>query len=103
MSKIKEHNAGTNLTTKFDVIIIQQTCPDIIRSCEIMDMKRVGSRFDKAIDMDPNELAKHAQHILKTRSDDSRFCLVIACGGGEFEVKDEHVKFPVTLSTMICG
>ncbi|KAL2921671.1 Gag-Pol polyprotein [Bienertia sinuspersici] len=66
-------------------------------------MKRVGSRFDKAVDMDPNDLTKYAHNILKTRGDESRLCHATACAGGEFEVRDGHVKFPVTLSNMICG
>ncbi|XP_021762508.1 uncharacterized protein LOC110727249 [Chenopodium quinoa] len=52
-------------------------------------MKRIGARFDKAIDM--------------TRSDESRFSHVTACGGGEFKVRDGHVKFPVTLGNMSYG
>ncbi|KAL2898118.1 Filamentous hemagglutinin [Bienertia sinuspersici] len=66
-------------------------------------MKRVGSRFDKAVDMDPNDLTEYAHNILKIRGDESRLCHATACGGGEFEVRNGHVKFPVTLSSMICG
>ncbi|XP_021758389.1 uncharacterized protein LOC110723345 [Chenopodium quinoa] len=66
-------------------------------------MKRVGARFDKAIDMDPNILTEHAQQILQTRSSDYRFFHVTSYGGGEFEVRDGHVKFPIRLTTMTCG
>ncbi|XP_021737527.1 uncharacterized protein LOC110704047 [Chenopodium quinoa] len=66
-------------------------------------MKRIGSRFDKVIDMDPNELTEHAKEVLETRSEESRLCHVTAAGGREFEVRDGHVKFPVTLQTMTCG
>ncbi|XP_057532945.1 uncharacterized protein LOC130810837 [Amaranthus tricolor] len=66
-------------------------------------MKRMGSRFDKAISMEPNDLTEHAKGVLATRTDDSRFCHVIPAGGGEFEVRDGHVKFPVTLGNMTCG
>ncbi|XP_021717502.1 uncharacterized protein LOC110685289 [Chenopodium quinoa] len=66
-------------------------------------MKRMGSRFDKAIDMDPNELTEFAKGVLETRSEESRLCHVTAADGGEFKVRDGHVKFPVTLQTMTCG
>ncbi|XP_021773737.1 uncharacterized protein LOC110737714 [Chenopodium quinoa] len=66
-------------------------------------MKRMGSRFDKAVNMEPNELTEYAKGILETRSDESRFCHVTAAGGGEFEVRVGHVKFLVTLGNMTCG
>ncbi|XP_021761743.1 uncharacterized protein LOC110726568 [Chenopodium quinoa] len=66
-------------------------------------MKRMGSKFDKAVDMEPNELTEHAKGVLETRTDESRFCHVTAAGGGEFEVRDGHVKFLVTLGNMTCG
>ncbi|XP_057548124.1 uncharacterized protein LOC130826559 [Amaranthus tricolor] len=66
-------------------------------------MKRMGSRFDKAVSMEPNDLTEHAKGVLATRTDDSRFCHVTAAGGGEFEVRDGHVNFPVTLGNMTCG
>ena len=66
-------------------------------------MKRMGSRFDKALGMEPNELTEHAKGVLATRTDESRFCHVTAAGGGEFEVRDGHVKFPVTLGNMTYG
>ncbi|XP_021748536.1 uncharacterized protein LOC110714341 [Chenopodium quinoa] len=44
-------------------------------------MKRVGARFDQAIDMEPHQLTEYAQNILQSRSDDSRFCHVTACSG----------------------
>ncbi|XP_021753878.1 uncharacterized protein LOC110719266 [Chenopodium quinoa] len=69
-------------------------------------MKRVGSRFDKAINMEPDQLIEYAQNILQSRSDDSRFCHVTLCGGGgerEFEVRDRHVKFPINQDLMTCG
>ncbi|XP_021744717.1 uncharacterized protein LOC110710694 [Chenopodium quinoa] len=66
-------------------------------------MKRIGARFDKAIDMELNQLTEYAKGILESRSEDSRFCHVTACGGGEFEVRDGHLKFLVTLKTMTCG
>lgn len=62
-------------------------------------MKRVGERFDKAIDMDPNALTDHAHQILQSRSDDSRFYHVTSCGGGEFEVRDGLFKFLVRRQT----
>ncbi|XP_021760677.1 uncharacterized protein LOC110725521 [Chenopodium quinoa] len=63
----------------------------------------MGSRYDKAIDMDPNELTEFAKGVLETRSEESRLCHVTAADGGEFEVRDGHVKFPLTLQTMTCG
>ncbi|XP_057529414.1 uncharacterized protein LOC130807995 [Amaranthus tricolor] len=66
-------------------------------------MKRMGSRFDKVVSMEPNDLTEHAKGVLATRTDDSRFCHVTAAGGGEFEVRDGHVKFLVTLGNMTCG
>ncbi|KAL2930007.1 Protein bassoon, partial [Bienertia sinuspersici] len=59
--------------------------------------------FDKAVDMNPNDLTEYAHNILKIRADESRLCHATACEGGEFEVRVGHVKFPVTLSSMIYG
>ncbi|XP_021722417.1 uncharacterized protein LOC110689896 [Chenopodium quinoa] len=66
-------------------------------------MKRIGSRFDKAIDMEPNELTEYAKGVLETRSDESRFCHMTTASVGEFKVRDGHVKFPATLGNMTCG
>ncbi|CAO2820678.1 unnamed protein product [Amaranthus hypochondriacus] len=48
-------------------------------------MKRMGSRFDKAVDMEPSELTEHAKGVLESRADEFRFCHATAAGGGEFE------------------
>ncbi|KAL2897259.1 Filamentous hemagglutinin [Bienertia sinuspersici] len=49
-------------------------------------MKRIGSRYDKVIDMGCEELTDYATMILKTRTDESRLCYATACGADEFEV-----------------
>ncbi|XP_021774172.1 uncharacterized protein LOC110738111 [Chenopodium quinoa] len=66
-------------------------------------MKRIGSRFDKSLTMGDMDLTEYADKILQTRSDESRLCYAIPCGGDEFEVRDQHVHFPIKLSTGICG
>ena len=66
-------------------------------------MKRMGSKFDKAVSMEPNDLTEHAKGVLVIRTDDSRFCHVTLAGGGEFKVRDGHVKFSVTLGNITCG
>ncbi|XP_021766147.1 uncharacterized protein LOC110730637 [Chenopodium quinoa] len=48
-------------------------------------------------------LEEYAKGIIESRSEDSRFCHVTACGSGEFEVRDGHVNFPVTLGNKTCG
>ncbi|KAL2934726.1 Protein FAR1-RELATED SEQUENCE 8 [Bienertia sinuspersici] len=48
-------------------------------------MKRMGSRFDKAIDMEPNTLTEFAMKVLEDRGQESRLCYVVSTGGGEFE------------------
>ncbi|KAL2942890.1 Filamentous hemagglutinin, partial [Bienertia sinuspersici] len=70
--------------------------------CQKDDWTFISDRM-RAVDMDPNDLTEYAHNILKIRGDESRLCQATACGGGEFEVRDGHVKFPVTLSSMICG
>ncbi|KAL2906147.1 Titin-like protein, partial [Bienertia sinuspersici] len=97
MSKIKEHDEAAeqylrNVDEQWSSITVRTWI-----------MKRVGSRFDKVVDMDPNDLTEYAHNILKIRGDESRLCHATACGWGEFEVRDGHVKFPVTLSNMIYG
>ena len=57
----------------------------------------MGSRFDKAVDMEPNELTEHAKGVLATRTDEPRFCHATTAGGGGFEMRDGYVKFPVIL------
>ena len=66
-------------------------------------MKRMGSRFDKAVGIEPNELTENAKRVLETKTDESRFCHVTAAIGGEFEIRDGHLKFSVTLGNMTCG
>ncbi|KAL2929102.1 Cyclic nucleotide-binding domain-containing protein 2 [Bienertia sinuspersici] len=53
-------------------------------------MKRMGCRFDKAIDMEPNPLPEFAMKVLEERGQESRLCSVVSTGGGEFEVRDGH-------------
>lgn len=50
-------------------------------------MKRIDQRFDKAFDFDDKQLTDYDAAILESRSDDSRLCYAMSCGGGEFEVK----------------
>ncbi|XP_056690471.1 uncharacterized protein [Spinacia oleracea] len=66
-------------------------------------MERIGVRFSKAANMEPNHLTGYAKIEMELRSAESRFCYSTACGGGEFEVKDGNVKFPVKLHTRTCG
>ncbi|XP_021748812.1 uncharacterized protein LOC110714578 [Chenopodium quinoa] len=75
----------------------------ILEAIRQWGMKRIGSRFDKAVSMGDMELTEYAAKILQTRSDESRFCYAILCGGDEFEVRDQHVHFPIKLNTGICG
>ncbi|KAL2944237.1 Disintegrin and metalloproteinase domain-containing protein 29 [Bienertia sinuspersici] len=70
--------------------------------CQKDDWTFISDRM-RAVDMDPNDLTEYAHNILKIRGDESRLCHATACGGGEFEVRDGHVKFPITLSNMIYG
>ncbi|XP_021774652.1 uncharacterized protein LOC110738561 [Chenopodium quinoa] len=49
------------------------------------------------------ELTEYATKILQTRSDESRFCYATPCGGNEFEVRDQHVYFPIKLGAGTCG
>ncbi|XP_057252075.1 uncharacterized protein LOC130592036 [Beta vulgaris subsp. vulgaris] len=64
---------------------------------QVWSMKIIGARFDKAVDMESGQLTDYATKVLKTRSGESRFCHATPCGGGEFEVTDEHVNFPTNL------
>ncbi|XP_021847076.2 uncharacterized protein [Spinacia oleracea] len=66
-------------------------------------MERVGARFDMAIDMEDGQLTEYAKKEVDERTGESRFCYATACGGGEFEVRDAHVNFPIRLSTRSCG
>ncbi|XP_021736444.1 uncharacterized protein LOC110702993 [Chenopodium quinoa] len=92
MSKIKEtvccdHNT-TNFVESFKAITKSNRDMPMLTLLEAVRnwcMKRMGSRFDKAVDMEPNQLTEHAQGVLETRTDESRFCHVTTAGGGEFE------------------
>ncbi|XP_021766602.1 uncharacterized protein LOC110731059 [Chenopodium quinoa] len=66
-------------------------------------MKRIGVRYEKAAAMGPDDLTEYASRILQSRSDESRLCYATACGGGEFEVRDRHVLYPIKLQTGTCG
>ncbi|XP_021765851.1 uncharacterized protein LOC110730371 [Chenopodium quinoa] len=66
-------------------------------------MNRMAPRFDKAPSMGDRDLTEYATKILQQRSDESRFCYATPCGGDEFEVKDQHVHFPIKLGTGTCG
>ncbi|XP_048496412.1 uncharacterized protein LOC104906852 [Beta vulgaris subsp. vulgaris] len=48
-------------------------------------------------------LEDYAKMILESRSDESRFCYATSCGGGEYEVRDGNVTFPITLTNYKCG
>ncbi|XP_010695391.2 uncharacterized protein LOC104908037 [Beta vulgaris subsp. vulgaris] len=66
-------------------------------------MKKMGARFDRAVDMEPTDLTEYATKLLEVRADESRFFHVVEAGGGEFEVLDDHVHFPIRLETRTCG
>ncbi|XP_056693176.1 uncharacterized protein [Spinacia oleracea] len=66
-------------------------------------MQRVGARFDKAVDMEEGQLTAYALKELEERTAESRLCYATACGGGEFEVRDGHVNFPIRLATRSCA
>ncbi|XP_057532223.1 uncharacterized protein LOC130810256 [Amaranthus tricolor] len=100
-----DHNT-TNSVESFNAItkanrdmLVLTLLEDVRNWC----MKRMGSRFDKVVSIEPNDLVEHAKGVLATRTDDSKLCHVTAAGGGEFKVRDGHVKFPVTLGNMTCG
>ncbi|XP_057247171.1 uncharacterized protein LOC104883618 [Beta vulgaris subsp. vulgaris] len=57
----------------------------LLEEIRIWCMKRMGERFDKAVDIRPTDLRDYAKRILETRSDESRFCYATSCGGGEYE------------------
>ncbi|XP_057543804.1 uncharacterized protein LOC130823186 [Amaranthus tricolor] len=100
-----DHNT-TNFVESFNAITKANRDMPVLTLLEAVRnwcMKRMDSRFDKAVDMEPNELTEHAKGVLATRTDEFRFYHVTAAGGGEFEVRDDHVKFPVTLGNMTCG
>ncbi|XP_057543517.1 uncharacterized protein LOC130821753 [Amaranthus tricolor] len=100
-----DHNT-TNFVESFNAITKANRDMPVFTLLEAVRnwcLKRMSSRFDKAVGMEPNELTEHAKGVLATRTDESRFYLVTATGGGEFEVRDGHVKFPVTLGNMTCG
>ncbi|XP_010678154.1 uncharacterized protein LOC104893718 [Beta vulgaris subsp. vulgaris] len=71
---------------------------NILEAIRVWSMKRIGARFDKAIDMEPGHLTHYATKVLQTRSGESRFCQATPCGGGEFEVTDENVKILARIS-----
>ncbi|XP_021745682.1 uncharacterized protein LOC110711581 [Chenopodium quinoa] len=100
-----DHNT-TNFVESFNVITKSNRDMPALTLLEALGnwcMKKMGSRFDKAIDMEPNELTEYAKGVLETRTDESRFCHVTAAGGGKFEDRDGHVKFPITLGNMSYG
>ncbi|XP_057540737.1 uncharacterized protein LOC130818590 [Amaranthus tricolor] len=100
-----DHNT-TNFVESFNAITkANRDMPMLILLEAVRNwcMKRMGFRFDKAVGMEPNDLTEHAKGVLATRTDESRFCHVTAAGGGEFKVRDGHVKFPVTLENMTYG
>ncbi|XP_057250635.1 uncharacterized protein LOC125497843 [Beta vulgaris subsp. vulgaris] len=45
----------------------------------------------------------HYDFVLETRSGESRLCHATPCGGGEFEVTDDNVTFPINLARLSCG
>ncbi|XP_048490065.1 uncharacterized protein LOC125492019 [Beta vulgaris subsp. vulgaris] len=63
----------------------------------------MGARFDRTVDMEPNDLTDYGTKLLEVRADESRFCHVVEAGGGEFEVLDDHVHFPIRLESRMCG
>ncbi|XP_057246725.1 uncharacterized protein LOC130589473 [Beta vulgaris subsp. vulgaris] len=75
----------------------------LLEEIRIWCMKRTGARFDKAVYIGPTDLTDYAKRILETRSDESRFCYATSCGGGEYEVRDGNVNFPITLTNYKCG
>ncbi|XP_010677704.2 uncharacterized protein LOC104893303 [Beta vulgaris subsp. vulgaris] len=76
---------------------------NLLEAIRVWSMKRIGARFDKAIDMEPGQLTEYATKVLETRSGESRFCHATPCGGGEFEVTDDNVTFPINLARLGCG
>ncbi|XP_021735144.1 uncharacterized protein LOC110701831 [Chenopodium quinoa] len=66
-------------------------------------MKRIGSRFDKDMGKGDMDLTEYATKILQARLDESRLCYATPCGGDEFEVRDQHVHFPIKLTRGTCG
>ncbi|XP_056696840.1 uncharacterized protein [Spinacia oleracea] len=66
-------------------------------------MQRIGVRFDKAVNMEPHQLTEYARQELELRGAESRFCYSTPCGGGEYEVRDGNVHFPVRIDTRRCG
>lgn len=64
--------------------------------------KRIGARSDRATDLDANQLTKYAKKVLKTKSDDSRFCYAITCGVGELEERYRHPNFHIKLEDGKC-
>ncbi|KAL2893839.1 Bardet-Biedl syndrome 7 protein-like protein [Bienertia sinuspersici] len=89
---------GISLTLKFVVITTQQTLLSLLmltqngnrdmpvltllKAVRTWIMKRVGSRFYKAVDMNHNDLTEYAHNILKIRGDESRLFHATSCGGG---------------------
>ncbi|XP_056698742.1 uncharacterized protein [Spinacia oleracea] len=53
---------------------------------------------------EPHHLTEYArQELIELRSAESRFCYYTPCGGGEYEVRDDHVHFPMRIDTKKCG
>ncbi|KAL2925270.1 5'-3' exoribonuclease 2 [Bienertia sinuspersici] len=75
----------------------------LLKAIETWTMKRIGQRFDKACDLEDNQVTDYAASILELRGDESRLCYAISCGGGEFEVKDGRVQFPIRLDRLVCA
>ncbi|XP_048493707.2 uncharacterized protein LOC125494160 [Beta vulgaris subsp. vulgaris] len=76
---------------------------NLLEAIRVWSMKIISARFDNAIDMESGQLTDYATKVLETRSGESRFCHATPCGGGEFEVTDEHVNFPTNLARLSVG
>ncbi|KAL2933320.1 Protein FAR1-RELATED SEQUENCE 8, partial [Bienertia sinuspersici] len=100
-----DHNTN-NFTESFNSVTKNHRDMPVFPSLEAIRtwlMKKVGSRFDKVVDMDPAQLTDHARTILENRSAESRLCYLVKAGGGEYEVRERHVTFPIRLATGVCG
>ncbi|XP_056685733.1 uncharacterized protein [Spinacia oleracea] len=100
-----DHNT-TNFVESFNAVTKPYRDLPVLRLFEAIrewSMQRIGVRFDKAADMEPQHLTEHAKVELELRTAESRFCYSTACGGGEYEVREGHVKFPVNIDRRTCG
>ncbi|XP_057249942.1 uncharacterized protein LOC104891528 [Beta vulgaris subsp. vulgaris] len=97
-----DHNT-TNFVESFNACTKAHRDLPVLNLLQEWSMKRIGARFDKAIDMEPGHLTDYATKVLESRSGDSRFCHATSCGGGEFEVTDGNVTFPINLARLSCG